>query len=505
MSLMTNHRLAAFRLRPRSRRILLGFFTFIFFVAVFSYLTNPFVRFTLVKDPHPTVDQADGEISLVESEKLELREAAFWYQLGRLKSGWHIVSNNLTFDKKADKTSVSEIINEIHQLRFDPSLPFLISGDHFSVLYPRSLGIFYHSALDSRTALSETDWQNRQKIYLKTVAYALSVYDQADRLSTTIVPIAPSSVILVDFHHPPSDTLYSLLYGLKVLQDQSLMEQLYPFEGKVHYELQTQNEAKNLLAKHEESLKRHLDDFRTQNYDPNTGLIKMEAKLSGTKDQVVRQSAFYDNVIWWRTQQLAQELGLEEAQPQELADYKQRILTTYWQDDVGVFLEDLSSECVSEKCYSSDWLIVLMTGFLDPLNPAEAKYYQKSVEYIRRNALDQPFGLQYHSDIRRREQVPLLRLTNPAYGSTAIWSNWGMEYIKTLILLNQETGDREYLDIARDQLEAYTFNIRRYRGYPELYDEQGDFYRTWNYKAVRRTGWVVSFEQAWEMFEQRAE
>jgi len=67
--------------------------------------------------------------------------------------------------------------------------------------------------------------------------------------------------------------------------------------------------------------------------------------------------------------------------------------------------------------------------------------------------------------------------------------------------LARETGDEVYLSEADRQLGAYAFNIKRYRGYPELYDSSGDFFKTPFYKSVRQTGWVVSYEQARELVE----
>jgi hypothetical protein len=142
-----------------------------------------------------------------------------------------------------------------------------------------------------------------------------------------------------------------------------------------------------------------------------------------------------------------------------------------------------------------------MTGFLDPAKPEELQYFVRSVRYIQRNAIDQPFGLQFHPDFHPGQLVPLVRFVAPEYGSTAIWSNWGQEYTKLLVRLYQVTKDQQYLQRAGEQIESYTFNIKRYQGYPELYDKNGDFFRKFFYKSVRQTGWVVSFEEARGMYE----
>lgn len=480
----------------RQKRFLGGLLVVILLVSLFSYFTNPFVRFSLVRDPNQITWNDAGDLTLSNRSPVILR-SNFWNSvLAQLKSGYHIVGGRVGGGKKASQQSVDEIIRQIHQLRFNPENPFIISGDHFSMLYPRSLGIFYHSILDPRTALDETDWRNRQAIYLKTLAYALEVFSQSDSLSTTIVPIGPRSVVLANFYAPPSDTLYSLLYALKVLRDETEITDRYPFVGTPSARLRTASAAGQLLVQYKDVLVRHNQTYRDLVYDEAAGLVKKNQLLSGTKDITIRHGAFYDNVIFWKTQKLAQELGIIEEDQEFLDSLKQRILQTFWREGEGVFLEDLSEEALENTYYSSDWLIAFQTGFLDSRIPEERRILEKAVSYIERNAIDQPFGLQYHPDLRRHRQYRPVRWFAPSYGSTAIWSNWGIEYIKLLTLLARETRQASYLGRAERQLESYTFNIKRYRGYPEVYDDDGDFYRTPFYKSVRQTGWVVTYEQA---------
>lgn len=455
----------------------------------------------MVLDPYRRVVPAQEQFILESDTTLILKDDVFWRQMAKLKSAWHIFASKFTGGPKAKRGTVEEIIDEIHSVRFDPAEPFLISGDHFSMLYPRSLGIFYHSLLDSRTARSDADWTNRQLIYLKTWAYALQVYAQTGRLSTTIVPIGPRSVALMDIYAPPSDTMYSILYAGAVLTGKPVLQERYQFESKNSRELQTVEAAQKLLDLYHEDLVKHWSQYVEMVQDPETGLVRREISLSGVKDMAHRESSFYDNVILWRTMQLAQELRIIEQNPQALDDLRTRILQAFWDEDAGIFIEDLSEISKERKHYSSDWLVAYQTGFLDVDAEADLAYLLRSVDYIRRNAIDQPFGVQYHPDERPKQLHWLVRMTAAQYGSTAIWSNWGMEYIKLMIDLARVSGDRVWLERADRQLEAYRYNIKRYRGYPEVYNDSGDFFRTFFYKSVRRTGWVVSFEEAQAMYE----
>lgn len=497
--------------RRRQRRMTIRVVALLLVVVVglFSYFTNPFVKFSVVIDPYTEISYHDAAFDLTSNSALIVQDDAFFRSLAQVKSFWHIFSSYFAGGQKAKRTSVDQIIREIHELRFQPDQPFLISGDHFSVFYPRSLGIFYHSILDPRTALDETDWNHRQHLYLKSTAYALQVYAQSDRLSTTIVPVGPRSVALMNIYAPPSDTLYSLLYALKVMQDSSELTERYRFvplpdaqvtEAAV-MSLQTASAAAQLTRDHLPDLQRHYQQYLSDVVDPATGLVRTDMYLSSTKDIVKRHSSFYDNIVLWRTKQLAMELGIIDPNLAELAALKQKILTQFWLEPEGYFLEQLEPTAMQRKDYSSDWIFAYMSGFLNPQIPEERRLLTRSVSYIQRNALDQPFGLQYSADRRDDQLYGIVRYTAPAYGSTTIWSNWGMEYIKLLADLAFETADPVYLEQADRQLAAYTFNIKRYRGYPEVYDANGDFFRTPFYKSIRRTGWVVSYEQARDMVE----
>jgi len=464
-------------------------------VAILSYLTNPFAKYTVVRVPFQTTLQENGQLAVVREEALKLRTSRFFSIFATMKSGYHIVANAYGGTKRAPAETLQEIIRDIHTLRFDPNEPYLISGDHFSVLYIRSLGIFYATLLDPRTALDQQDWLNRQQIYLQTTVYALEVFRNAKALSTTIVPVGETSVSLMNIYSPPSDTLYSLLYALNTMRSSSNLLVTYPMNVSEKFPLSTVEAANTLLVEYREALLRHYLLYQNV-IDPETGLIKKNILLSGTKDIAKRQSAFYDNVIFWRTEQLAQELGIVPEDELKLQTLKEKILATYWQPEMGCFVEDQSSEAISNKYYSSEWLIVLSTGFLDPLNGEERSYYEGCVRYIQDKKMDEPFGLKYHEQERPWRLYNTVRIAAPAYGSIAIWSNWGMEYAKLLILLYHSTGNVTYLEKAGQQITAYSENILKYGCYPEVYNDKGEMFANYLYKSVCQTGWVVTYEQA---------
>ena len=223
--------------------------------------------------------------------------------------------------------------------------------------------------------------------------------------------------------------------------------------------------------------------------------MRTRVRMSGAKDITKRSSAFYDNVVFWKTTQLAMTLGLIEQDQAYLDALKTRIISTFWLEEKGYFLEDLSREGKVHKYYSSDWLIVLATGFLHPDRSDEVGYFTRSVEYIRRMEIDRPFAIKYQHETRAHRQFAAVRMAVASYGGDSIWSFWGMEYIKVLLALYRQTSQAEYLEEADYHIQQYEDMMVKYGGFPELYDAKGDMMQTPLYRSVRQTGWVVGFDQ----------
>ncbi len=479
--------------------IILVFFS-VLVLALWTSITNPFSCFSIVADPNSGIS-FDGKTFILPASKNAITVKTGWVfnKLGILKQGWYVLVNKFGIKTiPAQDKDATDIISRIHHERFDPKNIYLISGEHFSVFYPRSLGIFYQSFLDPRTALSNADWYNRQILYLKSAAYALLVFSQSNDLATTIIPIGRNTVTLVNFFAPPSDTLYSIFYALSVLNGSENLTRRYPFNGKAE-KLQTIVAAQTLIIRYKESLQKHYKKYIDEVVDRQTGLIKKNILLSSTKDSVMRQSSFYDNAILWKTMQLAQTLGIIKSDQKKLDRLKQKIISTFWLEKIGRFLDDLSEDSVKNNNYSSDWLIAYSTGMISPQNTSEIEYLKKCVAYIKKQKLDAPFPLRYQSDRREYQLYPLLKFFLPQYATTAVWPNLGMEYIKLLAALYQETKAKRYLEDAQKFIKIYEQNIVKFNGYPEVYDESGGLLSYGLYTAVARTGWVVSFEQAREM------
>ena len=469
--------------------------TLVALIVAAADLTDPFSRRTIVRQPYVIAVEKDGFKVVNENHKLILRQDLGWLGFAYAKRFLHLLRSRYVHSPGSSAADLDGIIRDIHAYRFRPDRLLLTSGDHFGDLFVRNLGVFYYPMLDIRTPSTEQDWENRQIVYLQTLAYALGVFEKRPIPVTTIVPTGAYAATCINLYAYPPDTVYALLYALAALLGD---EPATPDAGlcKPLHTLQTKTIAKQLTKQYHATLQQLYAHYLENVLDPDTGLVRTDRHFSGAKDITRRCSAFYDNVILWKTMELAARLDVAPDDPQAREALKQRIIRTFWVEDRGHFLEDISPESIAGNYYSSDWLIVLVTGFLSPRVAAERVYFERSVDYIQEHKIDQPFGLKYQQERRAHRQFFLVRITVASYGGDAIWSFWGMEYIKCLLLLYNETKEPSYLATADEQLKAYKQVMLRDRGFPEVYDPHGALLETLVYRSIRQTGWVIGFEQA---------
>lgn len=473
--------------------IVSSFLIIVVSLIVAAYLTNPFNRVHIVKRTY-IVTPGKTFTALDNNHKLKVRQERWrkWFTV--VKLGVHFMNSRYIKSPRSRAKTVDGIIADIRKHRFKRNRLLLTSGDHFSPLFVRNLGVFYYPTLDRAVADSEEDWDTRQTVYAQTVAYALGVFAKYPIPATTIVATGPLTATCVNFHAYPSDTVYGMLYALAALQGKETATPYY--YAKPIHQLKTAAIGENLARDYHSTLIKLYNHYRATVFDEARGLIRTDVRISGAKDITKRQSSFFDNVVFWKTTELAIKLGLIPEDKSFLQTLKTTILDTFWLTDKGYFLEDLSEEGKRHGYYSSDWLIVLVTGFLDPANKKERHYFTESIRYIQEHKIDQPFPIKYQQETRAHRQFPIVRLAVASYGGDAIWSFWGMEYIKLLLLLAKLTGNEEYAQQADAHLSAYEHSMIRYGGFPEVYNAAGDMLQTPLYRSVRQTGWVIGFEQA---------
>lgn len=464
-------------------------------LVAFTYLTNPFTRLTLVRPTFRAHVTAAGTTVTDRNDRLVVRRGPHWRALALAACGLNVLGSRYLHSPRSRASTVDGVVADIHALRFDPDKLLLISGDHFSALFVRNLGVFYYPMLDR--AVPGPDWREREAVYLQTVGFALGAFERHE-LTTTVVPVGPRSVVCVNIYALPSDSLYGILFALAALRGDEPGRPA-PYGADVHRP-HTRAAAEDLLRRHGPRLAHHYRAYRAAVLDERTGLVTTRRHLSGAKDITRRRSALYDNVVLWKTSRLAAALGLVDPDEEFDNALRERVLERFWLPAEGHFLEDLSPEALAGRYYSSDWLIVLSTGFLDPADPRDRAYYERAVAHVRATGVAEPFAIRYQAETRAARQFPVVRLAVPSYGGDAIWSFWGMEYVKVLVLLHRATGDRTHLDEAGRHLAAYEAAMVENGGFPEVYGTDGAMLTTALYRSIRQTGWVIGFEQAREMY-----
>jgi hypothetical protein len=454
--------------------VLSGLCCLIALFTVYSLAASPYSSDSFVQTPF-TTKYVDGQVVLTQHftphvyHSWLMSSVAYGVQaVTDVWARWH------SYREPAGDTQ--SIAAAIYAQRFDPSKPYLISGDQFDGLYLRNLSVFYQSLLDPHTAINTTDWHNRQRIGVQSLAYGLAATQQLRYPVTTLQPISPRGVIAVNFWDYPSDTMFSLFTLLQNLEGNSATRQAA---------LQLQHEYGNGL---QAAYQNYLMTVR----DPKSGLVRRNIHLSSARDAVQRQSSFYDNIMLWRTEQLATQLGFAKVSPASLATLRQTIVQNYWDNDQGHFIDDAAPG--DQNSYSSDWLIALPTGFLNPTNPDDLAKLERISTYIDKNNLTSPLPIRYTTAVSNEHQDFFVRMFVNSYGNTAIWSYWGDLYISLETDLYRQTGNKLYAQHVNTSLKAWQQVIVHDRGYPETLDAHGNILKTPFYESIRRNGWIVDFE-----------
>ncbi len=479
-------------MKKRSIFIVLGIFLLFVLFVLLGQLTNPYSAITLINSPFHTSVDNNGEIILQQTAPVHFTNNFFAKKFASINQSSRFVFSTL-FREQPFSGNEEEIIAKIHTQSFNSTKPYVISGTHFSDIYVRNLGVQYNAVLDNRIATDKTDWLNRQEAMLQGVALNLELLKQSGKEYTTFMPLPNNYYAATNVYTDPSDSLFGVLYALTALRDENFIHKLFPADIKQSYPLQTKQAADMLLQKYKPFLQKAVTDYQNQIVDPKTGLIRKDITLASARDGIKRQSSFYDNVILWGTVNIAQNLGILEKK-QDMQAWKEKIINTFWDEKDGLFLDDLSTASQNEKRFSGDSFIVTGSSFFDLKNSQDRTKLRRMIVYVEKNKFDQPFPLKYAEKDHPENLYWPVKTFAPSYMGETIWSNWGIEYIKALILLSPE--DKTLLQTANKHLMSYKNNIERTGGYPELYDTSGNMYNTLLYHSILHTSWVVDYEEA---------
>lgn len=440
-----------------------------------SLLTDPYLMVNVIRSPYRT-QIADGKISYEQVYKPLMLTNRFFDYIGYIKSGILILRHRYFGSRPLRYTSADKILKAIYSRRFNPDRPYLISGDQFSVLYPRNLGVFYNRLLSRDIASNADDYERRQRIYLQSVLIAIDGLSQTSTPKTTIVPIAPR-IFTVTQVHPggvASDAVYGVFFALDKLLSQPA----------------TKKAARRILTERRSDLERMLACYTKHIQDPKTNLVFQDKHLASARDGVVRSSSFYDNVVLWATLTLATKLKIDVNQASNLHKMRSTITKTYWQEEAGYYAND-----VEDAQFSSDFLIGYVTGFFDLKDTKTLARSKRIIDYIESQGIADPLPIKYQKDSAGKAPI-FVRLFVPSYGTNAIWSYWGCEYITLLANVYHITKDARYRTLAKHHLAKYAREIVKNGGFPEVFTQEGVMLKNPYYKSILHTGWAVQYDYA---------
>jgi len=485
-------------------------------IFIYGNISNPYSAVTIINSPFSTVVAKDGSIYLQKNHTITYypipQQLALY--IDQLQEFSRIVTNRFFNQEASFKGGEEDIIAKIHKERFDVSKPYVISAGHFAELYVRNFGIFYSSVLDGRFSLSSKDWEDRQRTALQTIATDLELLRLSGKDYTCFVPVTPRGFVGVNIYARASDSLFAIIWTLSALTRDNFLQSVFP-ANILSKPLMTKSAGEKLIKENVNVLQKAINNYLKDIIDSKTGLIKKNLPLSSARDQIIRQSSFYDNVIAWSTAKNAVELGLNVSLPfnycetekstKHFADFcefegwKQKIISAFWDEKTGIFLDDLSQDSIKNHIFSGDAFIVTSTKILDFDKQEDRSKIEMEIKYVKDHKLDNPFPLRYSINDQPSKLYFFDRYFATSYMGKTIWSHWGMEYIKTLILLSKY--DKEYFLSAGEFLNEYKNNIKKYGGYPELYDSFGNIYQTLVYRSLLHTGWVINYEQTKMIFD----
>ena len=302
---------------------------------------------------------------------------------------------------------------------------FRVSTGNFCEFYSRDFGL-------SCEALQELGYGERVK---STLAYALSHYESAGKVTTAIDPRG----VPFDYFLPAGpDALGFLLYAI------------------------THTGNNHLAAKHNEFLQRAIDRAAEEFVDPKTLLPRADRHFSSIRDQARRKGACYDAVMIAVIAREAHRLGFRF--PYKEHAVTKAIIKAYWNGTY--FFQDLTREPIVTGDAN---VFPFWTGIVK-----NKRMMEDAIDAVRAAGLDDPFPLRYVSELdaaREKTSLHIVNLLSKDYESHSIWMHLGLAYLRMLM--------KRDADAARRHLKRYGQLIRQHRTFLEVYDTTGEpFMRT---------------------------
>jgi len=352
-----------------------------------------------------------------------------------LSEAYRIFKRKLNVNKKGIKKykgNAKEICKQIVKDCWNGKY-FQTSAGHFSEFYMGDFGW----CVDSLVILGYKKEVN------KTLSYALSIYSKKG-LKTTITPNEKT----VDIFAYGPDTLAFLIRSLRVTN------------------------AKNLINKYKSFLINEINLLFRKYFNPETGLIYEDKKLSSIKDHSIRKSSTYDNMM---VAMLSDELNkLNFYNPFKKYDIKKSIKQNLWNGKF--FYDDLNKKqyVTGDSNVFPFWTEVFK----------DKKMLKSCIESIKKANLDKPFPLKF-SDKNYKHKKRFIGIFAKSYQDDSIWTHIGLLYISLIKKIDKK--------LAKYYINKYTKIIEENKNYLEIFDSKGKPFKTLFYYSDESMLWAANY------------
>lgn len=310
---------------------------------------------------------------------------------------------------------------------------FQVSSGHFCEFYVRDFGW----SVDSLLKLGY-----RQKV-LKTLDFVMSVYSEQG-LTTTITPKGKC----VDVFSYSPDSLAYLVRSLRVAKAHKLVEKYKKFLIKE-------------MRKFESVISR------------KTGMVRTDRKFSSMKDQALRKSSTYNNLMVVMLGMELDKLGFGHGI--DVDQIKWKIKEYLWNGEY--FYDDMRKQ---EAVTGDSNIFPFFLGVFD-----DKKMLKSCIKSIRRVGLDQPFPLKYSHNNHKEHDMNLASWFTQSYEKDSIWMHMGPLYVSLVKKVDKKLA-KKYKDI-------YTQLIEKHQNYLEIFNAQGEPFKTAFYYSDEGMLWAANY------------
>lgn len=358
------------------------------------------------------------------------------YNFTHLSEAWRIFKRSRYVKKNGIKKyegNAKEICQQVVRDCWNGKY-FQTSTGHFCEFYMRDFGF----CIDSLLKLGY------KKEVHKTLSYCLDIYSKQG-LKTTITPNGKA----IDIFMYSPDSLAYLIRSLRIAK------------------------ANDLVEKYKEFLEEETNRCFTLCFDKTKSLIRSDRHFGSIKDESLRRSSTYDNIM---IAMLSNDLDrLKLNNPFKKYDIKKAIKEHLWSGKY--FYDDISKH----NAVTGDSNV--FPFWTDVFN--DKKMLKSCINKIRKAGLDKPFPLKYSSVRFKEHKFNIVSKFVGGYEHDSIWMHMGLLYISLVKKVDK--------NLAEKYLNDYTFIIKKHKNFLEVFDKQGKPFKSPFYFADEGMIWAANY------------